>query len=77
MEPRRFRSEVDTWLLVTMIVAVLMCAGSAFALRGARSAELWFAVPALLVGAGLPVWLLVSTHYTITDKDLRVRSGPF
>jgi len=77
MEPRRFRSKVDTWLLVTLIVSVLVSAGSAFSLLGARSADLWFAVPALLVGAVLPVWLLLSTHYTITDTDLRVRSGPF
>lgn len=77
MEPRRFRSKVDTWLLVVLVAAVLMCAASAFGLRGARSADLWFAVPTLLVGAGLPIWLLLSTHYTIDETDLRVRSGPF
>jgi len=77
MQPRRFRSKLDTWLLVTLIAAVLMSAGAAFTLRGASSPDRWIAVPALLVGAGLPVWLLLGTHYTITDTELRVRSGPF
>ncbi len=26
---------------------------------------------------GVPVWLLVGTHYTITESTLIVRSGPF
>jgi len=32
---------------------------------------------AILIGAALPAWLLMATHYTLEDTELRVRSGPF
>lgn len=31
----------------------------------------------LLLGAGFPLWLLVSTRYTLTDDVLKIRCGPF
>ena len=38
-------------------------------------AVLWF-TPALLLPAALPLWLLRTTDYTITDTHLRIRCGP-
>lgn len=34
-------------------------------------------IPAIVLGAGLPVWLMLSTTYTIGESSLLVRSGPF
>lgn len=33
--------------------------------------------PALLIGAGLPLWILAATDYTLEAGELRARSGPF
>jgi hypothetical protein len=33
--------------------------------------------PVLLLTIGLIVWLLRTTDYTLSDSDLRIRSGPF
>jgi hypothetical protein len=60
------------------------CCGSACSCRRACSsyqpykdpAALWF-TPALLFPAALPLWLLRTTDYTITDTHLRIRCGPF
>ena len=30
-----------------------------------------------MIALALPVWLLVSTFYTIGDEELLIRSGPF
>jgi hypothetical protein len=35
------------------------------------------AAVALLVGVGLPLWILGTTDYTIDGDELRIRSGPF
>lgn len=34
-------------------------------------------VPVLLLGVGLPLWILIDTHYTFVRDELIVRSGPF
>lgn len=31
----------------------------------------------IVLGTILPVWLLVSTNYVVTDRELLVRTGPF
>ena len=35
------------------------------------------AIMAIVVGAGLPLWLLVSTRYELSATDLYIFSGPF
>lgn len=37
----------------------------------------WTAAFTAGVGVGLPLWLLLSTHYTLEPRQLIVRSGPF
>ena len=74
--PLVFRSKVDGWFRLLPWVGVLVLAGVLVvpALLGDRTA-LWF-TPALLLPAALPLWLLPTTHYTITDTHLRIRCGP-
>lgn len=70
-----FPSKVDTWLALALLAGVgaaivgVLAAGSVLPWPGA------FFV--LGLGCVLPVWLLVSTRYTLGDDQLVVRSGPF
>lgn len=71
-----FRSKIDAWL-----VAMLLASATAVvfaALHVVTAGAGWF-VPSVLVllGAGLPLWLLASTRYTIASGTLTIRSGPF
>jgi hypothetical protein len=74
--PLVFRSKVDGWFRVLPWVGVLVLGGVLVipAVQGDRAA-LWF-TPALLLPAALPLWLLRTTDYTITDTQLRIRCGP-
>ena len=77
MGDRCFRSRVDRWLprvfgLVTVISFI-----AAYQVLVIPDGGKWFALAILLVGAGLPFWLLRSTVYTVSDGLLGVRCGPF
>ncbi len=69
---------MHAWLAVVLTVAALVASGAACGLlftdTPARSA---IAAALILLGAMLPVWLMVSTRYTLTDGELHVVSGPF
>ena len=72
----KFRSKVDLWLLFLLLVsAALALVGAALA---HRSGVGWM-VPTLIaiVGAALPLWILMSTRYTVGSGQVRVQSGPF
>lgn len=75
---KAYKSKVDTWLgliLGGMPIAVLF---AAWKLTHAPIPGRWIiALPVLLLGICLPVSVLVSTTYRITDASLRIRSGPF
>jgi hypothetical protein len=72
-----FESAVDGFFYMAFLLAwLLVSAIGYFALKQVGNAMLIpVLVPALPV-FGLPVWLLFSTSYTITDTELLVRSGP-
>lgn len=71
-----FRSRIDAWLLVVLTTSA--AAVLAAALHVINAGVGWF-LPLLLVlvGVGLPIWLLASTKYTIAQETLTVQSGPF
>ena len=75
MTSTTFPSKVDGWL------AGALLAGVGVALIGvlvADSALPWpIAFLILALGCLLPVWLLVSTGYSLTDDQLVVKAGPF
>ena len=74
--PLVFRSKVDGWFRLLPWVVVLALAGVLVvpAVQWDRTA-LWF-TPALRLPAALPLWLLRTTDYTITDTQLRIPCGP-
>ena len=55
-----------------------LVAGGGLAILAAQGDRLalWLS-PVILVPAALPLWLLRTTDYTLTDTHLRIRSGPF
>ena len=70
-----FPSKVDTWLALALLAGV----GAAIVGVLAAGSVLPWPVALVVLGLGcvLPVWLLVSTRYTLDDDKLVVRSGPF
>ena len=79
MAAKRFRSKVDTWILILMIVAIVfqVIAVGAAALQ-ADDPLATTGLLLLVIGvSGLMLWLLVGTHYTVDRGYIRIASGPF
>jgi hypothetical protein len=72
-----YPSKIDNWLKLTLIGSALVCAVAFIAtlLAGDHRVTL-ITLSALLLGAGLPLWLM-NTRYVLSDTTLLVRSGPF
>lgn len=73
-----FKSKIDNWVLVCLLLSVSAClmgASAAFMVGGI--ANYVFAAIILLAGAGLPVWLYTSTQYIVSGDELEIISGPF
>ena len=72
-----YQSKVDAWLVAVLAIAM---ASSLFGAVTALSASMpvTWAIAAFIavLGVGLPLWLLFSTHYTLGDEQLLVQSGP-
>lgn len=78
MHPIVFRSKVDTWLGIVMVGAILVTIAVSLTVSWLdEGSGAILMVPLILLGAALPAWVLAATDYTLTDTDLRVRSGPF
>jgi hypothetical protein len=73
-----YRSQVDSWLLVVFALSAVAAAGACLTLLYYGSYLEWMVGGlTLMVGIGLPLWILNSTTYTVTTGFLVVRSGPF
>ena len=73
-----YTSKIDTWLALVLVGAVASCLiAFMFALSTGSVAAIAVSLPTLVVGAGLPLWLITSTTYTLCDSTLLVNSGPF
>ena len=74
----RYRSKVDSWLIASVVVVAVAHAWAATVLINAAN---WTAIaifiPIAIVALGLPVWILVGTHYTLSPASLEVCCGPF
>ena len=73
-----YTSKIDTWLALVLIGAGVACLiAFVFALRTGSASAIAATLPALIIGAGLPIWLMTSTTYTLSNTTLFVKSGPF
>ncbi len=70
-----FPSKIDLWLLLVLLLTILVCLWAAF--DSARNGNLPTAALVLILGAGLPLWLLMTTRYLVGEGQLIVKSGPF
>ena len=73
-----FKSAVDLWLLVIVALVVIISLGVSIRLVLQRSpAGHLISIWLIVVGIGLPLWLLYTTQYVVKDEVLRIQSGPF
>ncbi len=75
---KTFNSKIDTWLLLLIAGAVVVCLVAAFSAFHAGGIE--GVVSSLLtvaVGVVLPAWIIFRTKYTVADQLLRIHCGPF
>ena len=78
MAAKRFRSKIDRWIMVLMVIVIVV---EVWALG---AAAIQFRDPLMTTGIillgivviGLIVWLLFGTHYTVDRGILRIASGP-
>ena len=72
-----YKSKIDKWILVVLVAAMAICFFASVLVLLSGSPDIWWTL-LITVGIGiiLPLWLLVSTDYTLDSKMLVVRSGP-
>ena len=72
------KSKIDTWLVAVLAIASGASLFGAAVTVAEGSAIAWaLGVFIAGIGAGLPIWLLSSTRYTLEPDRLIVQSGPF
>ena len=76
-----FNSKIDLWLLILVLAGVSVCVwGLAESWNGLIARDLGLAVlviALLALGVALPLWILISLRYFLSDDMLRIRCGPF
>ncbi len=75
---KEFTSKIDTWLLGVIVAVILVSVVTVFlVMKKGGTIGYLSAIFMAVVGAALPVWLLLSTKYIVTGEALIIRSGPF
>ena len=73
-----FKSKIDAWLLIVLLVTIVVCLEAAYTVAKQGGSENYAtALFVSLIGFGLPIWLLVSTKYVVSQDELKIFSGPF
>jgi hypothetical protein len=72
-----FGSKIDLWLLILLLSAVVTCVWVAGAQWDSIRGGNWLLSIPLALGIGLPLWILASLRYFLSDDALRIRCGPF
>ena len=76
--PIVYRSKLDWWLGAILGFTILMSFGYAIGMILGGGTEMWWAALITLAAGGIfPLWILLSTRYTLDDQILTVQSGPF
>lgn len=73
-----FKSKIDKWLLFCLILSIIACLlGASVMLKIGGTFNYVLAAVILILGAGFPLWLLISTRYIVNEENLKIKSGPF
>lgn len=71
-------SKVDAWLVVvTALTSVASAAAAVVMIREGGVPTIVLLPVTLLLGAGLPLWILLGTRYELSPGRLLIRCGPF
>jgi hypothetical protein len=78
-KPRTFPSKRDAWIsAVIWVSSAVLFAAAVQLLRSPGGAGYRVGLAAVCVAmAGFSLWVLYTTSYTLTEAELRIRSGPF
>lgn len=79
MAAKRFKSKVDRWILVLLVVVILAQVW-AIGTVASQAGDPLLTTAMILVGiaiVALIVWLTLGTHYTVDRGTLKIVSGPF
>lgn len=72
-----YKSKIDSWVFIVLGAAVAVSAYSSVTiLFSGSSDDLWMSFVTIVLGIGLPLWLLITTRYTLDSEMLTVRGGP-
>lgn len=71
-----FRSKIDAWIGLVGVAAAVVSIGAIVHIALTQSVPLAMAVAPLLLVGVLPLWLMSSTAYVLSDTELTVRCGP-
>jgi len=75
---KTYKSKIDWWLgAILVLIVITSLIGFVASLFTGELGAIVAMIPTLLLGAGLPVWLMTSTRYTLSGKMLLVKCGPF
>jgi membrane protein YdbS with pleckstrin-like domain len=79
MAAKRFKSKIDRWIMVLLVV-VIVTQIWAISTAASQAGEPLVTTGLILVGiavVALMLWLIIGTHYTVDRGTLRIVSGPF
>ena len=79
MAAKKFKSKVDRWILVLILLAIIgQVVVIAAAVNEAGEPAMITSLILVMIGVvALMVWLLLGTHYTVDRGTIRIVSGPF
>lgn len=72
-----FNSKTDMWVLVLLMTSVAACIAGGAQYWSFVSTTHWWVGVLLVLGIVLPLWLLLTTRYYLSDTSLSIRCGPF
>jgi hypothetical protein len=73
-----YKSKIDWWLLIILVVAIALALYVSAAIVVSGSLGIWWVLLVTAgLGIGLPLWVMLSTHYTLDNGRLLIKSGPF
>jgi hypothetical protein len=72
-----FNSKIDLWLLILLLTAVTVCLWVIGDNWQGIAGGNWLLILPLAVGIFLPLWVLISLRYFLSEQTLRIRCGPF